>query len=76
MDKQQKDKEDKENIIKMIRDLKARGVHNSVAVIEKYHYITLAKQDKPLLVEMSRNYIKPNVLGAPTNTTVPGCFDA
>ncbi|MFP3415027.1 hypothetical protein SB773_26220 [Bacillus sp. SIMBA_074] len=43
MDKQQKDKEDKESIIKMIRDLKARGVHNSVAVIEKYHYITLAK---------------------------------
>lgn len=41
--KEQKDKEDKENIIKMIRDLKARGVHNSVAVIEKYHYITLAK---------------------------------
>jgi hypothetical protein len=35
--------EEKENIIKIIRDLKDRGVHNSVAVIEKYHYITLAK---------------------------------
>jgi len=43
MDKQQKDKEDKENIIKMVRDLKARELHNSVKLIEKYHYITLAK---------------------------------
>ncbi|MCU5617006.1 hypothetical protein [Bacillus cereus] len=43
MDKQQKDKEDKENIIKMIRDLKVKELHNCVAVIEKYHYITLAK---------------------------------
>lgn len=43
MDRQQRDKEEKANIIKMIRDLKARGVHNSVKVIEKYHYITLAK---------------------------------
>ncbi|WP_390208716.1 hypothetical protein [Bacillus toyonensis] len=43
MDKQQKDKEDKENIIKMVRDLKAKELHNCVQVIEKYNYITLAK---------------------------------
>ncbi|MED1287319.1 hypothetical protein [Bacillus mycoides] len=43
MDKQQRDKEEKENIIKMVRELKVKGLHNSVAVIEKYHYITLAK---------------------------------
>lgn len=43
MDKQQKDKEDEANIIKMIRDLKAKELHNCVAVIEKYHYITLAE---------------------------------
>ena len=46
MDKQQKDKEDKASIIKMVRELKAKELHNCVAVIEKYHYITLAKQDK------------------------------
>ncbi|WP_255256140.1 hypothetical protein [Bacillus mycoides] len=38
-----KDKEDNANIIKMVRDLKARELHNCVKVIEKYHYITLAK---------------------------------
>ncbi|MEC3159340.1 hypothetical protein P9Z94_25165 [Bacillus thuringiensis] len=43
MDKQQKDKGDKENIIKMIRELKAKELHKCVAVIEKYHYITLAE---------------------------------
>ncbi len=43
MDRQQKDKEDKENIIKMIRELKSKKLHNCVAVIEKYHYITLAE---------------------------------
>lgn len=43
MDKQQKDKEDKANIIKMIRELKAKELHNCVAVIKKYHYITLAE---------------------------------
>jgi hypothetical protein len=43
MDKQQKDKEDKENIIKMVRDLKAKELHNCVKLIEKYRYITLAK---------------------------------
>ncbi|MED1012183.1 hypothetical protein [Bacillus mycoides] len=41
--REQRDKEEKENIIKMVRDLKAKELHNSVAVIEKYHYITLAK---------------------------------
>ncbi|WP_257144310.1 hypothetical protein [Bacillus pseudomycoides] len=43
MDKQQRDKNEKDNIIKMIRELKAKGLHKSVKVIEKYHYITLAK---------------------------------
>lgn len=43
MDKQQKDKEDEANIIKMVRDLKDKELHNCVKVIEKYHYITLAK---------------------------------
>lgn len=43
MDKQQRDKEEKANIIKMVRELKAKELHNCVAVIEKYHYITLAK---------------------------------
>ncbi|CAI8822867.1 hypothetical protein EMIT019CA3_270008 [Bacillus pseudomycoides] len=32
-------------IIEIINALKARGLHNSVAIIEKYHYITLAKKD-------------------------------
>ncbi|WP_279538717.1 hypothetical protein [Bacillus sp. XF8] len=41
--KQQRDEDERKKIIAMIRDLKARGVHNSVAVIEKYHYIILAK---------------------------------
>lgn len=41
--KDQKDKEENENIIKMVRELKAKELHNCVAVIEKYHYITLAK---------------------------------
>ncbi|MGX5627303.1 hypothetical protein [Bacillus cereus] len=45
MDKQQKDKEDKENIIKMIRDLRARGINNSADKVEEMHkeFITLAK---------------------------------
>ncbi|MBK5492229.1 hypothetical protein [Bacillus sp. TH13] len=45
MDKQQKDKEDKANIIKMIRSLGARGIHNSADKIEEMHkeFITLAK---------------------------------
>lgn len=43
MDKQQRDKEEKVNIIKLIRELKAKELHNCVKVIEKYHYITLAK---------------------------------
>ncbi|WP_257142269.1 hypothetical protein [Bacillus pseudomycoides] len=41
--KQQRDKDERENIMKMVRELKAKGLHNSVAIIEKYHYITLAK---------------------------------
>ncbi|MEM5647798.1 hypothetical protein AAHH72_29475 [Bacillus cereus] len=45
MDKQQKDKEDKANIIKMIRSLRARGIHNSADKVEEMHkeFITLDK---------------------------------
>lgn len=43
MDREQRDKEENENIIKMVRELKAKELHNCVSVIEKYHYITLAK---------------------------------
>ncbi|GAB6455688.1 hypothetical protein bcgnr5383_53250 [Bacillus cereus] len=43
MDKQKRDEEEKANIIKMLRELKSKELHNCVAVIEKYHYITLAK---------------------------------
>ncbi|WP_179879697.1 hypothetical protein [Bacillus cereus] len=45
MDKQQKDKEDKANIIKMIRDLRARGINNIADKVEEMHkeFITLAK---------------------------------
>lgn len=45
MDKQRKDKEDKVNIIKMIRDLRTRGIHNSADKVEEIHkeFITLAK---------------------------------
>ncbi|MDG1570433.1 hypothetical protein [Bacillus cereus] len=46
MDKQQKDKEDKVNIIKMIRDLRTRGIHNSADKVEEMHkeFITLDKE--------------------------------
>ncbi|WP_179139770.1 hypothetical protein [Bacillus sp. CDB3] len=44
MDRQQRDKEEKANIIKMIRDLRARGIHNSADKVEEtYKYITLDK---------------------------------
>ena len=45
MDKQQKDKGDKVNIIKMIRDLRTREIHNSADKVEEMHkeFITLAK---------------------------------
>ncbi|WP_255447026.1 hypothetical protein [Bacillus sp. AY18-3] len=44
MDRQQRDTEEKANIIKMVRDLKARGIHNSADKVEEtYKYITLAK---------------------------------
>ncbi|WP_179877477.1 hypothetical protein [Bacillus cereus] len=45
MDKQQKDKEDRANIIKMIRDLRARGINNSADKVEEMHkgFIILAK---------------------------------
>ncbi|MHA4153287.1 hypothetical protein [Bacillus cereus] len=43
--KEQRDKEDKANIIKMIRSLRARGIHNSADKVEEMHkeFITLAK---------------------------------
>ncbi|MDV6040401.1 hypothetical protein N7X28_28700 [Bacillus sp. SM-B1] len=43
--REQKDKEEKANIIKMIRDLRARGIHNSADKVEEMHkeFITLAK---------------------------------
>lgn len=43
--REQKDKEEKQNIIKMIRDLRARGIHNSADKVEEMHkeFITLAK---------------------------------
>ncbi|MHA4207364.1 hypothetical protein [Bacillus cereus] len=45
MDKQQKDKKNKANIIKMIRDLRDRGIKNSADKVEEMHkdFITLAK---------------------------------
>lgn len=45
MDKQQRDKEEKVNIIKMIRDLRDRDLHNSADKVEEMHkeFITLAK---------------------------------
>ncbi|WP_169513039.1 hypothetical protein [Bacillus fungorum] len=45
MDRQQRNKEEKANIIKVIRDLRARGIHNSADKVEEMHkeFITLAK---------------------------------
>lgn len=45
MDRQQRDKEEKANIIKMLRDLRAREIHNSADKVEEMHreFITLAK---------------------------------
>ncbi|MDA2035510.1 MULTISPECIES: hypothetical protein [Bacillus cereus group] len=45
MDRQQRDKEEKANIIKMIRDLKEKGLHRSAYRIWEMHkeFITLAK---------------------------------
>lgn len=45
MNKQQRDKEDKANIIKMIRNLRSRGIHNNADKVEEMHkeFITLAK---------------------------------
>ena len=45
MDRQQRDKEEKANIIKMIRELRAKGIHNSADQVEEMHkeFITLAK---------------------------------
>lgn len=43
--KEQRDKEEKQNITKMIRELRARGIHNSADKVEEMHkkFITLAK---------------------------------
>lgn len=45
MNKQQRDKEEKVNIIELIRDLRARGIHSSADKVEEMHkeFITLAK---------------------------------
>lgn len=44
MNKDQRDKDEREKIIAMIRDLRSRGVHNSADKVEgTYKYITLAK---------------------------------
>lgn len=45
MDRQQRDKEEKANIIKMIRELRDKGIHNSADKVEEMHkeFITLAK---------------------------------
>ncbi|MEN1938941.1 hypothetical protein AAIE21_26310 [Paenibacillus sp. 102] len=44
-DKKQRDKYKRKKIIAMIRDLKARGVHNSVEAIVKHHeYIVLDRK--------------------------------
>lgn len=45
MDRKQRDKEEKTNIIKMIRDLRAEGIYNSADKVEEMHkeFITLAK---------------------------------
>ncbi|WP_274605972.1 hypothetical protein [Bacillus cereus group sp. N21] len=44
MNKEQRDKDEREKIIAMIRDLRARGVHNSADKVEEtYKYIILDK---------------------------------
>ncbi|MFE5392587.1 hypothetical protein [Bacillus thuringiensis] len=43
--REQRDKEEKQNIIKMIRSLRAKGIHNSADKVEDMHkeFITLDK---------------------------------
>ncbi|MEK5388759.1 hypothetical protein N2V83_28675 [Bacillus sp. FSL M7-1431] len=44
MDKQQQDEYEREKLLWIIRDLRAKGVHNSADKVEDtYKYITLAK---------------------------------
>ncbi|XLP22019.1 hypothetical protein ACFMB7_26600 [Bacillus toyonensis] len=45
MDKQQRDEYEQKKILWIIKDLKARDVHNSaeVVAIQHYEFITLAK---------------------------------
>ncbi|MFK4380194.1 hypothetical protein ABH948_005644 [Bacillus sp. RC218] len=44
MDKQQRDEYEQKKILWIIKDLRARGVHNSADKVEEtYKYITLAK---------------------------------
>lgn len=44
MDKQQRDEYEQKKILWIIKDLRARGVHNSADKVEQqYQYITLAK---------------------------------
>lgn len=44
MDKQRQDEYEREKLLWIIRDLRAKGVHNSADKVEDtYKYITLAK---------------------------------
>ncbi|MEI3895899.1 MULTISPECIES: hypothetical protein [unclassified Bacillus (in: firmicutes)] len=45
MDKQQRDEYEQKKLLWIIKDLRARGIHNSVDKVEEMHkeFITLAK---------------------------------
>ena len=44
MNKEQRDEHEREKILWIIKDLRAKGVHNSADKVEEtYKYITLAK---------------------------------
>lgn len=45
MDKQQRDEYEKKKLLWIIKDLRARGIHNSADKVEEMHkeFITLAK---------------------------------
>ena len=44
MDKQQRDEYEQKKLLWIIKDLRARGIHNSADMVEEtYKYITLAK---------------------------------
>lgn len=58
MDKQQKDKEDKENIIKMIRDLRSRGIDTTV--IENTHCIIVLDEKEKEEMKTEEQKTKSN----------------